>query len=94
MEIRVKLFATLRDRGPKGLAIGESFPISLKADSTVIDLLKHLGITVDEAKIVMRNHLTVYSYDEVLYENDEVAIFPPVGGGKIYLDSTNRPSKF
>ena len=81
MEIRVKLFATLRDRGPKGLAIGEAFSINLSETSTINDLLDHLGITLEEAKIVMRNHTTIYSYDELLRENDEIAIFPPVGGG-------------
>ena len=83
MRIRVKLFATLRERGPEGLDIGEAFTVSLEKKATVNDLLKHLNITVKEAKIIIINHDSVTSYDEPLHENDEISIFPPVGGGKI-----------
>ena len=79
--IKVKLFATLRDRGPEGLAIGESFSLTLKPKSNFYQLLEQLKITRDEAKIIMRNHITIKSLDELLHENDEIAIFPPIGGG-------------
>ena len=81
MRIHVKLFATLRERGPEGLDIGEAFTVSLKENSTVNDLLNYLGITIKEAKIIMINHNSIMSYDEPLHENDEISIFPPVGGG-------------
>jgi molybdopterin converting factor small subunit len=79
--IKVKLFATLRDRGPEGLAIGESFSLTLEPKTKFYQLLEQLKITRDEAKIIMRNHITIKSLDEVLHENDEIAIFPPIGGG-------------
>ncbi len=79
--IQVKLFATLRDRGPEGLAIGESFSLTITGNTTFNQLLEKLKITTEEAKIIMRNHTTIKSLDEILQENDEIAIFPPIGGG-------------
>ncbi len=79
--IKVKLFATLRDRGPEGIAIGESFSLTLEPETNFHQLLQQLKITRDEAKIIMRNHITIKSLDELLQENDEIAIFPPIGGG-------------
>ncbi len=81
VHIFVKLFATLRDRGPEGLAIGESFPLTIAANTTFNQLLEQLKITTEEAKIIMRNHTTIKSLNEFLQENDEIAIFPPIGGG-------------
>ncbi len=77
----MKLFATLRDRGPEGLAIGESFTLSIKRNTTFNQLIKELKILPEEAKIIMRNHITIKSLEETLQENDDVAIFPPIGGG-------------
>jgi molybdopterin converting factor small subunit len=79
--IYIKLFATLRDKGPKGLAIGESFPLTIDEGTTFRQLLDQLKITSEEAKIIMRNHITIKSLDEFLRENDEISIFPPIGGG-------------
>ena len=81
MKVRVKLFATLRDRSPERLDIGEAFTIKLNTDSTVIDLLDHLNILREEAKIVMINHTTVLDFRNPLKNGDEIAIFPPIGGG-------------
>lgn len=81
MKVRVKLFATLRDRSPERLDIGEAFTIKLDTDSTVIDLLDHLNILREEAKIVMINHTTVLDFSNPLKNGDEIAIFPPIGGG-------------
>jgi len=81
MQIQIKLFATLRDRGPEGLEIGESFPLTINSDTTFKQLLKQLKITSEEAKIIMRNHITIKSLNELIEENDEIAIFPPIGGG-------------
>ena len=80
-QIHVKLFATLRDRGPEGLAIGESFSVTIARGATFSELLAELKITMEEAKIIMRNHITIKSLDEIIQENDEIAIFPPIGGG-------------
>ena len=81
MEVRVKLFATLRDRSPEKLPIGEAFTVRINVDSTIIDLLDQLNILKEEAKIVMINHTTVLNFSNRLNNGDEIAIFPPIGGG-------------
>lgn len=81
MEVKVKLFATLRDRSPEKLPIGEAFTIKLADNSTINDLLDHLNISREEAKIVMINHTAVLEFNNPLKNGEEIAIFPPVGGG-------------
>ncbi|MHA1976491.1 MAG: MoaD/ThiS family protein [Candidatus Hodarchaeales archaeon] len=79
--IQVKLFGTLRDRGPKGLDIGEAFSMKIDPSTDFNQLLEQLEIATEEAKIIMRNHVTIKALDEILEDNDEIAIFPPIGGG-------------
>jgi molybdopterin converting factor small subunit len=81
LEVRAKLFATLSNRSPKKLPIGDSFAVELEDNSTILDLLAFLSIIREEAKIVMINHTTVLDYNHPLKDGDIIAIFPPVGGG-------------
>lgn len=81
MDIDIKLFATLRDYGPKGLEIGESFPMNLDESATVKTILQNLGISEDQAKIVMVNGVIINDHNHKLKTNDLISIFPPVGGG-------------
>lgn len=85
MEVYVKLFATLRKYGPTGLGIGENFPLQLNDFATVRMILTELNIPKDEAKIIMVNGNTVNNLDSPLKLGDEVAIFPPVGGGALQI---------
>lgn len=78
--VKVKLFATLRKFGPTDVKLGESFPVLLNETADIATLLKQLKITEDQAKIIMING-NPGKIHETLKENDEVAIFPPVGGG-------------
>jgi len=81
MKIKVKLYGTLRDRGPKGLAIGEHFPLEIDQGDTVNDILKQLKIELEEAKVVIINSNIVQDYSFQLNESDLFVCFPPVGGG-------------
>ena len=81
MEIRVKLFATFREKAPTKVAIGEAFHLKVKDDCVVLDLLDHLDIPVEEAKIVMVNGISIKDYNHKLKQADLVACFPPIGGG-------------
>ncbi len=81
MNIDIRLFATLREYGPNGLEIGESFPMQLDEDATVITVLKNLGISTDQAKIVMVNGIIINNHKHKLKPDDLLSIFPPVGGG-------------
>ncbi|MHA1968607.1 MAG: MoaD/ThiS family protein [Candidatus Hodarchaeales archaeon] len=81
INIHVKLFATLRDYGPKNLGIGESFTFGLSDSSNILNLLEKLRIPKEHAKIVIVNGNITNDHNSVLEENDEISIFPPVGGG-------------
>jgi len=81
MNITVKLFATLRKFGPPDLKIGESFNVEISPAFNVQDLLDQLGIEREQAKIIMVNGVGVTDFFYVLKDQDEVAVFPPVGGG-------------
>jgi molybdopterin converting factor small subunit len=80
MQINVKLYATLRRFGPEGIGIGEAFTVHSQG-TTIGELIQQLGISRDEAKIIMVNGNRVIEMNEKLAENDLVVIFPPVGGG-------------
>lgn len=74
MNVKVKLFATLRNG---------RFDISdfnLKDGMLISELLEMLKIEQNEAAIIFINGIHG-DYDSVMKQGDEVAIFPPIGGG-------------
>jgi len=79
MRVRVKLFATLRHYAPSA-AVGVPFEVDLAEGATVADLIHHLNLPAEEVKIVYVN-ARAQPEDWRLGPNDEVGIFPPIGGG-------------
>lgn len=77
--VSVKLFATLRRHYPD-LDIGEAMPVEIEEGATVADLLAQLDLPEDQVKIVFVNGI-VHEMDHQLEDEDELGIFPPVGGG-------------
>jgi len=74
MKAKIKLFATLRNG---------RFDISemdLVEGTSIQDLIDHLGIEKKDAAIIFINGVHA-DLDSVIRESDDVAIFPPVGGG-------------
>ncbi|MFW9916529.1 MAG: MoaD/ThiS family protein [Candidatus Thorarchaeota archaeon] len=81
MEIQVKLYASLRKFGPKGLSIGEAFAVHGQSGWTIADLVNSLNIPLESAKIVMVDGIH-RKLDFALPDSPVlVAIFPPIGGG-------------
>ncbi|OGO78298.1 MAG: molybdopterin synthase sulfur carrier subunit [Clostridiales bacterium GWB2_37_7] len=74
MQIKVKLFATLRENREKEMMM------DLVQGATPKDIIERLNIRAEEAAIIMINGRGANS-DQVLEDNDTVSIFPPVGGG-------------
>ena len=74
MNIRVKLFATLRESRGK--------EITLEADegATPAEVLGLLNIDIKDVAILLINGRSGKS-EQVLYDNDLLSIFPPMGGG-------------
>ncbi|MCK9245766.1 MAG: MoaD/ThiS family protein [Anaerolineaceae bacterium] len=79
MIVKVKLFASLRDYYPD-VKLGESFDVHLEPGATISQLYERLGIPEEQIKITFVNGLHGEPEDK-LSANDEVGIFPPIGGG-------------
>jgi molybdopterin synthase sulfur carrier subunit len=74
MDIRVKLFATLRD------GRGKEVMVEACENATVENILSSLAIDTKDVAILLVNGRDGKP-DQVLNENDVLSIFPPVGGG-------------
>jgi len=74
MKITVKLFATLRDFGPK---IQE---MSVSENSTIEKAIKSLNLPEEIPLLTIVNGVHT-DPEEMLKEGDVLALFPPVGGG-------------
>jgi len=79
MRVKVRLFAALAVYAPGGEA-GAGFETDLPAGSDLADLTAALNLPRADARLAFVNgRAETFDYD--LHEDDEVAIFPPVGGG-------------
>jgi sulfur carrier protein ThiS len=79
MLVKVRLYATLQRVKPE-TAPGQMFEVQLPAGSNVADLIEILNLGSHEVKAIRVNdkaRANVYR----LRENDEVDLFPPIGGG-------------
>ncbi|KXG75255.1 MoaD/ThiS family protein [Thermotalea metallivorans] len=74
MDIRIKLFATLRH------GRGKELSISLEQGATPKDAIGMLEIAEKDIAILLINGRDG-TLDQPLADGDIVAIFPPVGGG-------------
>ena len=74
MQIKVRLFATLRNNREKEMLM------DLAQNSTPKDIIEGLNIPQKEAAIILVNGRGA-KFDTILEDNDIVSIFPPVGGG-------------
>ena len=79
MEVKVKLFATLRDYLPKG-SDGKSCQMEIDEKMTIEQIITQLKIPEEIPKIILVNGLQG-SMDKTLKEGDVLSIFPPVAGG-------------
>jgi molybdopterin converting factor small subunit len=74
MNVRVKLFASLREFGP------EQQVLEIPARTTIEEVIRALGIpeSIRLLRIVNGEHRPA---DELLKDGDELALFPPIAGG-------------
>lgn len=79
MNIKVKLFASLARFSPGGLP-GTPFEVNVPEFTSIQDLIEQLHMPIEEAKVSFVNGL-IRDPNWVLKQNDEVGIFPPIGGG-------------
>ncbi len=74
MEIKVRLFATLRENR------GRELIMSLADGVTPNDIIKKLDISERDVAILLVNGIDG-RLDQKLNDKEVVSIFPPVGGG-------------
>jgi sulfur-carrier protein len=79
MRIQVKLYASLARLHPTVRA-GEPVEVHLLAGATVGDALAQLALPSELVKVVFVNG-RVRATCWLLQEDDQVGVFPPVGGG-------------
>ena len=79
MQVKVKLFATLRDYLPKE-SDGKSCMVTVDENTTIEQIIAQLNIPGDIPKIILINGRNG-SLSQTVKPGDEVSIFPPVAGG-------------
>jgi molybdopterin converting factor small subunit len=80
MEVKVKLFANLRERITPKPGIGEPITVILENPSTIADLLVKLDFPKDDVAIIFINGV----HQEITQELEDgitISMFPPSGGG-------------
>lgn len=80
MLVRVKLFATLGSRRAD-VPPGTPFSVELPDEATVQDLVDALELPSAEVHLVFVNG-RARPFNYTLEHDDEVGMFPPVGGGQ------------
>ncbi len=79
MQVQARLFATLRNHLPED-ATDHTTQVELPEGATVEDLLEKLELPKDEVRVTMVNG-RARPREWELEPDDEVGIFPAVGGG-------------
>lgn len=77
--VHVKLSTTLRDCVPDYVP-AKGLDVALSSPATVEGVARHVGLPLEDIKIVMRNGVHADLPDPVT-DGDRVAFFPAVGGG-------------
>lgn len=88
MKVYVKVFATLvrsvskavLARYPQGIRAGSPLEVELPESSTLDDLIAYLALPREEVKMTFVNG-RAQELDCLLAPEDQVGIFPAVGGG-------------
>lgn len=78
MQVRVRLFAVLRER-----AGVDELKLELPEGALVSDALAQVGSLTDGVPVVMAVNQEYADVGEALHAGDEVALIPPVSGGSV-----------
>ena len=77
MEVKIRLFAMLRERAGTG-----ELTVELPAGARVRDALEAVGSLANGLPLVMAVNREYAAEDQVLEAGDELALIPPVSGGE------------
>jgi molybdopterin converting factor small subunit len=78
IDIELRLFGELRHY--LDVELGKGYLLKIEDDSTIRVVIGLLGISIDDAKIILVNGRHK-EFDDVLFNGDRLAIFPPIAGG-------------
>jgi len=79
IEVKVRLYGTLR-KYHSGKAIGEAAVLPVFESTPLSALLKKINVPAEVVKLIFFNK----QQKDVVYllkDGDQVAVFPPIGGG-------------
>jgi molybdopterin converting factor small subunit len=79
MNVRVKLFASLRKYVPAGAA-GDTFTVEVPVGATVRDAIATLGIPAQHARMIVSKNVQLEP-TAPLEDGQQLDIFPPLAGG-------------
>ncbi len=74
MEIKIKLFATLRDNR------GKILEREYKEGTQIREIIRDLNIDEKDVAILLKNGVST-KIEDIPIDGDYLSIFPPVGGG-------------
>jgi molybdopterin converting factor small subunit len=80
MKITVRLFATLSKHLPPG-AVRNCAGIDVREGATVGEVIGGLGLDQKAPKLAFVNNRREKDLARALKEGDDLAVFPPIGGG-------------
>lgn len=80
MEIKVKVFANLRDLVPVKPILGEAIIVDIKENATILDVMEKINLKDDDVAIVMIGGVH-HPKDFKLVKPTSISLFSPVGGG-------------
>ncbi len=80
MEIKVKVFANLRDLVPVKPALGEAIVLDMESNSTVLDVMKKINLSRNDVAIILINGVH-HPPEHIIAEGTSISLFSPVGGG-------------
>lgn len=80
MEVRVRLYGALGRYRPEGAPEAGPFPLELPEGATVAGVVERLGAPASWVRSAFVNE-EPSGKDRVLRPGDQLALFPPAGGG-------------
>lgn len=86
MQVRVRLFAALRERAGGS----DEIQVELPDGARVKDALEQLGSITDGVAVVMAVNREYANAEHALHPGDELALIPPVSGGAAHVRITHE----
>ena len=80
MEVKVKVFANLRDLVPVKPGIGEPIILDVEKNTTILEIMTKLNLTLKDVAIIFIGGIH-HDPDHVLTEPTSISLFSPSGGG-------------